>query len=130
MADENDNGMDPNIELAPIKRQQGRPPKAPEPANDVATNLAKVLAQALGDVKAKEPEVRLPDDEREVRLKANKAFHVAAEHLALSQIQGSVYGMDGMGLQLEPHQSFVVRPGPWVDYLVDNGFARYEKGAQ
>jgi hypothetical protein len=129
MADENDNGQDPTLELAPIRRGPGRPPKVAEPANNVATSLAKVLAQAIGEVGAREPEVRLPDDAREVKLKANKAFHVAAEHLARSQIEGSVYGMDGMGLQLEPHQSFVVRPGPWVDYLIESGLARHDRNA-
>ena len=133
MADENDNGQDPNIELAPIKRGPGRPPKeqAPEPKQDVATALSKVLAQALGEaVGSREPEVRLPDDAREVRLKANRPFHVAAEHLALSQIQGSVYGMDGMGITVEQNQSFVVRPGPHVDWLLESGFARPEKVQQ
>ncbi len=127
MADENDNGQDPNIELAPIKRGPGRPPKAPEPEpkGDVATNLAKVLAQALGDVAGrKEPEIRLPEDRSEVRLRANKPFHLAAEHQAYSQIAGTAYGMDGMGLQLEANQEFITRPGPHVDYMLETGLAR------
>ena len=133
MADEYDTGEDPSIELAPIKRGPGRPPKAPEPAQqpDSVTALSKVLAQALGDVvKPKEPEVRLPDDRREVRLKANRPFHVAAEHLPRSAIEGSVYGMDGMGIAVEQNQSFAVRPGPHVDWMLEHGFARPEKASQ
>lgn len=127
MADDNDNGQDPNIELAPIKRGPGRPPKAPEPEPkaDVATQLSKVLAQALGEVAGKkEPEVLLPEDRSEVRLRANKPFHLAAEHQAYSQIVGTAYGMEGMGLQLDANQEFVTRPGPHVDWLLEHGFAR------
>lgn len=126
MADENDNGQDPNVELAPIKRgPRAASAPAPEPKADVATQLSKVLAQALGDAVGKrEPEVRLPDDHGEVRLRANKRFHVDAAHLAYSQIAGTAYGMDGMGLSLEANQEFVVRPGPHVDYLLESGLAR------
>jgi hypothetical protein len=133
MADDNDNGQDPNLELAPIKRGPGgRPVRAPEPepkTNDVAAALSKVLAAALGDVVAKEPEVRLPEDRGEVRLRANRPFHVAAEHLARSQLEGTAYGMDGMGIALEQNQLFIVRPGAHVDWLLDNGFARPERAA-
>lgn len=132
MADEHDNGEDPNIELAPIKRGPGRPPKAvePAPAGDVASQLSKVLAQAIGDVvKPKEAEIRLPTDRTEVRLKANRAFHVAAEHLAWSQVVGTAFGDDGIGKQVEPHDTIVLRPGPHVEWLLENGFARPEKAA-
>jgi hypothetical protein len=49
--------------------------------------------------------------------------------LARSQIEGSAYGMNGMGIALEQNQLFIVRPGAHVDWLLENGFARPERAA-
>lgn len=126
MADENDNGEDPTLELPPVTRQRSKP--APAPAPTGVETLAQVLAKALGEATgAPKVEVRYGEnDKSEVWLKANRRFNVDAADLAWSQIAGSAHGMDGMGRHIEPNELFAVRALK-AEWLIENGYARIAK---
>lgn len=127
--DINDNGEDATLNLPPIKRtRQTAAPAAPPAEASPADALAAAFAKALAGVVAPKVEpVRYPPP-GEVRMIANKPFHIAAEHLGLSEIAGSAHGMDGMGRQLFTGDAFSINAA-FVDRVVDTGLARVDRTA-
>lgn len=144
---EGDTGLDPTIDLPKIDRrsreyramqamkevEEGRQPAIPAAnPNDPISVLVAALTGALQNANApKKPEEKLrwPDDKSEVRLRANRPVHVDCAHMAMSQISGSAYGMDGPSRKFKKDDLMVVRPGPWIDSLIEDGAARMAKDA-
>ena len=128
MSVQDDDPEDHTIDLPPVRRGPGRPPRQqsePAASADPVGIIAQAIAKALADNDTR-PRVPIKygeDDRSEVWLIANKHFHVAAECLAYSQIAGSVHGMEGMGIKVDNGVRFAVRER-YAQGLVDTGHAR------
>ena len=110
------------IEAAADAMTAARPAKA-----SAADELAAAIAKAFKDAQGKGgegPAVHYgEDDQSEVWLIANRHFHVDARCQAYSQIAGTAYGVEGMGLKVNTGDRFAVRER-FVSSFVDNGYAR------
>ena len=124
------------IELEPVaakrvRRQQAeaaaevQAPKAQQrsAADELAASIAKAFVEAQGQTNHGPPVRYGEEDQSEVWLIANRHFHVDARNLAYSQIAGTAYGVEGMGLKVNTGDRFAVRER-FVSSFVDNGYAR------
>jgi len=110
------------IEAAADAMTAARPAKA-SAADELAAAIAKAFKDAQGSA-GEGPAVRYgEDDQSEVWLIANRHFHVDARCQAYSQIAGTAYGVEGMGLKVNVGDRFAVRER-FVSSFVDNGYAR------
>ena len=110
------------IEAAADAMTAARPAKA-SAADELAASIAKAFVEAQGQTNHGPPVRYGEDDQSEVWLIANRHFHVDARCQAYSQIAGTAYGVEGMGLKVNVGDRFAVRER-FVSSFVDSGYAR------
>lgn len=101
----------------------------PEPKTEAPSNMIDALIKALmaiaGQKEGGPVKIRYTDDKRQVKLKSNRdGLHVDPAHLAAALTDGTAYGLDGPSRKFDRDQEILMRPGPWVDSLIESGGAR------
>lgn len=142
-----DTGLDPTLELPKIDRrsreyraaqamkdvEEAKQPAIPaaDPNNQISVLVAALTGALQKGAADKKPEekIRFPGDHSEVRLRANRPVHVDCAHMAYSQIVGTAYGQDGPSRKFKKDDLMVLRPGSWVENLIEDGAARLAKDA-
>lgn len=126
-----------SIALEPVKPRKSLAEKrdelAREAAAPIAENPASAFAAALVAALREEGGGKSPakirygeDNKSEVIVRANRQVHISPADLALSQIHGNAYGVDGPSRKFEEGAIIVMREGPGLQSMLAQGKVRID----